>query len=160
KLRNRALQVTLFAQFKSFPDMMLSSLKARLVQANLVVDVMGIRLKGFYVIIHGRIVVLDVYGTPRRFIVMIAMRAARRKHTGGDKCTNLRPSAHELSGTSSGDNPWLGLPMESSIGLHNPASRGSVVFGGLKRSHVRVAQPFFGRMTGSRGEKGRARQLF
>src|SRR5215472_6400388 len=160
KFRNRALQVAFFAKLQSSPYVILPGFKSRLVQSDLVVDVPWIGLGGFEVIVHRRVVVLQIHRMAGRFVVLIALRAPGREHADAEQNHELTPTPHELSGTSTGGNPCLSLLMESSIGLISPASRQLPAVAWLIPSHVPVPQPFPTRLAGSWQGVRRARQLF
>ena len=117
-----ALQIAFVPQFNSLMDVLLASLKSRLVQFDLEIGVVRIGFCGLQVIVNGGVKILQVFRSHPGFVVLVALWAACKEDSEGNADGNLTPATHGLSGTPSGPKSRLYLPLQSSIRLSNAAS--------------------------------------
>ena len=112
--------------------------KAGLIQADFVVGVVGIGLASLHVIINCFVIILDIESFFSGRIVFFAFRASRCEHSDEHDEEQKTAAAHEFSGISTGRNPLLYLPLESSIGLTGRASQLSSYVACYQLFHVPV----------------------
>src|SRR5258708_31520962 len=81
KLRNCALKISFIPQLQPFLNVGRPGFEARLIQSNLVIDVVGVGFRGFQVVINCSVVILQVNGMATGIIVFLGLKDRSEEHT-------------------------------------------------------------------------------